>query len=105
VDTRFKLEDGDLHVKNTQDVEDILENNTRLQAEPQKADWGRHVASVPNVFITKMMNEEFAKGNVQMKLFDKEFDRLYWHNVKNNPEWRAWRTDNPSNPFYLGWRK
>jgi hypothetical protein len=105
VDTKLKLDNGDLHVQTTQDVEDILENNKRLQAEPQKSDWGRHIASVPNVFINKMMNDAYAAGNVQMKLFDEEFNRLYEYNVKYNPDWRAWRTDNPSNPFHLGWRK
>lgn len=105
MDTILKIEDGDLHVRNVQDVEDIIENNKRLQAEPQKSDWGRHIASVPNVFINKMMNDAYMRGNVNMRMFDEEFNRLYEWNIRNNENWRAFRTDNPSNPFHLGWRK
>lgn len=102
--TLLKFDDDSLQVKVTQDVEDIIENNKRLQTTPQKSDWGRHIASVPNVFINKMMDDAYARGNVNMKMFDEEFNRFYEHNIRNNPEWRAFRTDNPSNPFHLGWR-
>jgi hypothetical protein len=35
----------------TQDVEPILKRNQRLRADPQTSDWGRHVATIPNVIL------------------------------------------------------
>ena len=37
----------------TQDVEPILERNQQLRGEAQKSDWGRHVATIPNVILLK----------------------------------------------------
>ncbi len=31
------------------DVEDILEHNKTLRSMSQKSDWGRHIASIPNI--------------------------------------------------------
>ena len=60
----------------TQDVEPILERNRRLRAEPQASDWGRHVASIPNVILLKWLNEAHARGNTALRMFTKEFDAL-----------------------------
>ncbi len=45
----------------TQDVEPILKRNQRLRADPQTSDWGRHVATIPNVILLKWLNEEHAR--------------------------------------------
>lgn len=85
-----------------QDVEDILENNKALAAEAQKSDWGRHTATVPLVIINRWLNEDNARGN-PIRYLGPGFDA--WLKKKlDDPDNKAWRVDNPSNPFYLGWR-
>lgn len=86
-----------------QDVEPILEHNKALQSIEQRSDWGRHVASVPMVIIEKWLNEEYARGNTSLRFLGPGFDAWYEKKIKD-PDNRAWRTDNPSNPFHLGWR-
>jgi hypothetical protein len=92
VDTLLKFDEGSLHVKTTQDVEDIIENNKRLQNTPQKSDWGRHVASIPNVILTQWLNEEYSRGNVGLRLFDEDFNRIVKMKLQD-PDWRFLRTD------------
>lgn len=52
------LAGGDLTVRHFQDCEDIVERNKALRAEPQRSDWGRHVATIPNNILLKWMLEE-----------------------------------------------
>ena len=75
-----------------QDVEDIIENNKRLQTVEQKSDWGRHVASIPNNIINKWLMEEWDRGNASIKMFDDEFDKLVARKLRD-PDWRWLRTD------------
>lgn len=75
-----------------QDVEPILERNKELRSMPQKSDWGRHVASIPNVIITKWLNEEWERGNTQLRPFSKEFDELVTLKLRD-PDWKFLRTD------------
>ena len=103
VDTLLKFEDGNLHVKTTQDVEDIIENNKRLQNTPQKSDWGRHIADIPNNFINKWLNEAWAAGNVNMKMFDEDFNRMVKMKL-DDPDWKWLRTDDKALSFKTGWR-
>jgi hypothetical protein len=63
---------GTVIASTTQDVEPILERNKVLQAEPQRSDWGRHVAQIPNVLLVQWLNEEHARGNTQLRLFTRE---------------------------------
>ena len=42
-------------VLRVQDCEPIVENNKRLQNEPQKSETFRHVASIPNVIIEQWL--------------------------------------------------
>lgn len=102
--TELKMEGRDLVVRSYQDVEDIIENNKRLQNEPQKSDWGRHVASIPNNIYLQWLNEAWAAGNVALKAYSKEMDEIVARKLRN-PDYAYLRTDNPSNPFYVGWRK
>lgn len=101
IQTRFHL-DGDLvAVESIQDVEPILEHNKRLRAETQRSDWGRHVASIPNVILTKWLNEEWARGNVTLKLFGPEMDALVERKLKD-PEWAFLRTDSAQVQSFMG---
>ena len=67
---------GAVIASTTQDVEPILARNARLREGPQRGDWGRHVASIPNVILLKWLNEEHARGNSSLRLFTREFDAL-----------------------------
>lgn len=87
-----------------QDVEPILEHAKRLQSEEQKSDWGRHVATVPDVFIVRELNKEHARGNTSLRYLGPGFDEWFSRTFVNNPEYKHFRTDNPSNPFHMGWR-
>lgn len=75
-----------------QDVEPILEHNKVLQGIPQKSDWGRHVASVPNVVLVGWLNEEHRRGNTQMKMFGPGFMELVQRKLQD-PDWRHLRVD------------
>ena len=85
-----------------QDVEPIIEHNKRLQSIPQKSDWGRHVATIPNVFLTQWLNEEHARGNALLRLYSKEMDDLVARKLRD-PDWSFLRTDGPQQR--TGWRR
>jgi hypothetical protein len=76
----------------TQDVEPILERNQQLRGEAQKSDWGRHVASIPNVILLKWLNEAHTGGNTGLRMFTAEFDALIARKLAD-PEWKFLRTD------------
>lgn len=92
VATQTKLDGKDLVVNRVQDVEDIIERNKRLQNEPQsrKSDF-RHIASIPNIFIERWLNEEYERGNTTITMFGEEMDRLVARKLKD-PDWRWLRT-------------
>lgn len=92
VGTILKVNDGTLTVKTTQDVEDIIERNKILKTIPQKSDWGRHVASIPNNILNQWLQEEWNRGNVNLKLFDEDFNRMVKMKL-DDPDWRFLRTD------------
>lgn len=76
-----------------QDVEDIIENNKRLQNESQRRDVPfRHVASIPNIIIEKWMREEWERGNRALKWCGPDMDALVERKLKD-PDWRWLRTD------------
>jgi len=81
----------DITVEHRQDVEDIIENNKRLQLIEQKSDWGRHVAEIPNIFIVQWLNEEWARGNTQLRPFTREFNQLVARKLRD-PDFRFLRT-------------
>ena len=92
VRTRLTLRDGDLVVHSQQDVEAVIARNKALQGEPQKSDWGRHVATIPNNILLAWLQEEWARGNVNLKLFDAEFNRIVAQKLKDR-DWLFLRTD------------
>jgi hypothetical protein len=76
----------------TQDVEPILERNARLRGERQRGDWGRQIATIPNVILLRWLNEEHARGNTGLRMFTSEFDELVARKLAD-PEWKFLRTD------------
>lgn len=90
--TLLHFEDDSLTVKTSQDVEDIIENNKRLQTTPQKSDWGRHVACIPLIFLNKWLDEEYARGNTSLRLFDEDFNRIVAMKLRD-PDYRFLRVD------------
>jgi hypothetical protein len=75
-----------------QDVEPILAHNAALRGERQRGNWGRHVATIPNVILVRWLNEEHARGNTRLRLFSKEFDALIARRLAD-PDWKFLRTD------------
>jgi hypothetical protein len=90
--TELLLDGGALTVNSVQDVEPILARNAALRGEPQKSDWGRHVATIPNVILLRWLNEEHARGNASLRMFSKEFDALVQRKLAD-PDWKYLRTD------------
>jgi hypothetical protein len=86
--TTLELKDGDLVVRSFQDVEDIIERNKRLQNEPQKSDWGRHVATIPNNILLQWMQEE---GVPVFGMPAHEWDKFLKKKLRD-PDWRHLRT-------------
>jgi hypothetical protein len=75
-----------------QDVEPVLEHNAALRSAPQRSDWGRHVATIPNVILLRWLNEEHARGNIGLRPFSAEFSALIARKLAD-PEWKHLRTD------------
>jgi hypothetical protein len=93
--TRFHLDRNgrDLTVERVQDVEPILDHNKLLRALPQKSDWGRHKACIPNVIYERWFNE-YNAGRVppDLDMFGPEFSAFV--NVKlDDPDWAYLRVD------------
>jgi hypothetical protein len=86
--TQLKLTGGTLAVRHYQDVEDIIETNKRLRAAPQKSDWGRHIATIPNNILLQWMLEE---GVPVFGMPAHEWDRFLKKKL-NDPDWRDLRT-------------
>ncbi|MGX1362582.1 hypothetical protein [Bradyrhizobium elkanii] len=103
LDTRIHIDSNgqDVAVEMVQDVEPILEHNKMLRSLAQKSDWGRHVASIPNVIMTRWLNEELERGNTTIKMFGPEMDALVDRKLKD-PEWAYLRTDSAQVQGFLG---
>ncbi len=81
------------HFVVVQDVEPIIENNKRLQSIEQKSDWGRHIASIPNVIINQWLQAEWDRGNTSMTLSSPEFNAIIAAKLRDR-DWMFLRTDN-----------
>ena len=94
METRLTLDQGEgvIVAETVQDVGPILERNKALRSIEQKSDWGRHIASIPNVILIRWLNEEYARGNVGLRIFSKEFDALIAKKL-NDPDWKFLRVD------------
>jgi hypothetical protein len=84
--------EGKIIANATQDVEPILARSHALRSEPQRSDWGRHIATIPNVILVRWLNEEYARGNTQLRMFTREFDELVATKLRD-PDWKFLRTD------------
>jgi hypothetical protein len=94
--------DGDkFHIEKIQDVEPILENNALMRSTPQKSDWGRQVASIPNVIYYKWFNEAYERGQTTIKMFGPEMDEIVERKLKD-PEWAYLRTDSAIVQGFMG---
>jgi hypothetical protein len=96
VATKLKFDDGDLVVERVQDCQDILDRNAALRSLSQDGmgtqTWGRHVASIPCVILERWLTEEYERGNVSLKMFGPEMDRLVQRKLQD-PDWKWLRTD------------
>jgi hypothetical protein len=101
IDVRFHRDGKNVAVEHVQDVEPILERNKMLRGEEQRSDWGRHVASIPNVIYVKWLDEEHRKGNTSLRMFTPEFDLIVQKKLQD-PEWAYLRVDRPK--LQAGWR-
>lgn len=90
----------DLAIEHVQDVEPILEQNKMLRGMDQKSDWGRHIASIPNVIYLQWLNEEHDRGNTSLRMYSKEFDEIV-HKKLQDPNWAYLRVDKPA--LITGW--
>jgi hypothetical protein len=91
VTSRVRLDsDGTtLTVERVQDVEAIIERNKLLRTLPQRSDWGRHIATIPNIIIERWMKED---GVNVLGLSSEEFGEFIRKKL-NDPDWRHLRTD------------
>lgn len=104
ISTSFNLEaDGTLHVKRVQDVESVIEDNKSFRKETQRSDWGRRVASIPNVILERWLNEEWQRGNMTIKLFGPEMDALVERKLQD-PDWAYLRTDSKHTQAWIGYK-
>lgn len=103
MDVKFHLDSNgeDLAIEHIQDVEPILEHNKMLRTVEQRSDWGRHVASIPNVIYVQWLNEEHARGRIDLRMFTPEFDLIVQKKLQD-PEWRYLRTDSAQVQGFMG---
>jgi hypothetical protein len=102
LDRAAKARDSRIIVASEQDVEPILEHNAILRSMPQRSDCFRQIASIPNVEVVRMLNEEHARGNVNIRWGSKEFDELIIRKIRD-PDYIKFRVDAKFNGT-LGWR-
>lgn len=95
-------EKRNIAVYSMDDVEPYLEHNKQLRSMDQKSDWGRHVASIPNIIMVKWLNEEWQRGN-NVRYLSPEWDLIVARKLKD-PEWSYLRTDAPSRTVGYGSR-
>lgn len=101
VTTELHADGGSFTINRIQDVEPILDRNKELQSIAQKSDWGRHIASVPNIFLEKWLNEEWERGNIGLQFGTEEFWRLVERKLQD-PDWKFLRTDSSQVQGFMG---
>ena len=91
-DVLFDCADKTITVVTTQDTGPILDRNAALRAQPQRSDFGRHIASIPNVILVQWLNEEYARGNTDLRMFTPAFNELVARKLRD-PDWKHLRVD------------
>ncbi len=91
METRLLLDRNDHRIiaHSQQDCDPILDRNKALQSEPQKSDWGRHIATIPNIVLLKWMHEE---GVDVWRLRGDDFGKFIKKKL-SDPDWRHLRVD------------
>src|SRR5215475_8985662 len=103
-ETKLICEGGRTYAVTSQNVNATLEDNKRNQAINPKGDWGKPIAEIPNVIVNQWCYEQWARGNRSFKPYGPEWKALVRRKLRD-PDWRWLRLDNPSNPFFVGWRR
>ena len=91
-DVLFDRADKTITAVTTQDTGPILDRNAALRAQPQRSDFGRHIASIPNVILVQWLNEEYARGNTGLRMFTPAFNELVARKLAD-PDWKHLRVD------------
>jgi len=88
------VDDGEkmLTFVNVQDVEPILEQNSDDRSEEATREWGRRFARIPNTVALQWFYDEHRRGNVTLRMYSEEWDRLVWKKLQD-PEYAYLRTD------------
>ena len=91
---RLFVDEGEkrLTFVNVQDVEPILDQNKDDRSEETNPDWGRRFARIPNTVALGWFYDEHRRGNVTLRMYSEEWDRLVWKKL-NDPDWAYLRTD------------
>jgi hypothetical protein len=103
IDTEIHIDQSErtMTINRVQDVEPILELNKYLQTVKQQSDWGRHVATIPNIFYEKWLREEWDRGNIGLQLYSEDFNRLVERKLQD-PDWKFLRTDSSQVQGFMG---
>ena len=91
-DVLFDRADKTITAVTTQDTAPILDRNAALRTQPQRSDFGRHIASIPNVILVRWLNEEYARGNTDLRMFTPDFNELVARKLAD-PDWKHLRVD------------
>jgi hypothetical protein len=91
-DVLFDRADMTITAVTTQDTGPVLDRNAALRAQPQRSDFGRHIASIPNVILVQWLNEEYARGNADLRMFTPAFNELVARKLRD-PDWKHLRVD------------
>ena len=93
LDRAPRARDSKIIAVTEQDVEPILEHAKALANQPKpprrRGDFARHVATVPNVLLVGLLNEEHARGNAFLRMFSPEFNVLVQRKLAS--DWKAFR--------------
>lgn len=88
--SHYDAADGSIVFERIQDCEPILERNKAIQGEHRPdSDWGRHIASIPNVILERWIKED---GVNLLALPADEFGRLIRRKLRD-PQWAYLRTN------------
>ena len=94
-ETHVKSDDGKMHVKSYQNVDDILSANVAESNSKIDQGWGgdgfHKVASIPNVVVVEWTNELSRMGANNKDPFAGE-NRAFLKAKLNDPNWRYLRT-------------
>jgi len=83
-----------LVVQYTDDVEPVLEHNKTLRSIQDKGEWFRHKATIPTIVMLKWLNEEWQRGNTDLRYMSTEFNDLVKRKLKD-PDYAYLLTDAP----------